>query len=165
MGWSYDPGSLSSLRLPLCLPALAPCWKVLVISSRPRPGQQMWKGLQFPGLRTQLPVVSRLQTGSVITDRKATQSLTKELSPVRCGVQTYSDFSVAKKKCVSKTKWVWKRTIPLSVFFKSALWGCWGLQERQCLELLPEGVKSLWMPLSFEDMLPLWPAACVLDVS
>lgn len=44
-------------------PCSGPRWKVLVISSRPRLGEQMWKGLGFPGLWTQPLVVSRLQTG------------------------------------------------------------------------------------------------------
>lgn len=59
----------------------------------------MWKGLQFPGLRTQLLVVSRPQTGPAITGRTATQSLTKELSPVRCG------FKPTLHVCSKKLNW------------------------------------------------------------
>lgn len=43
-----------------------------MISSHPRLGKQMWKGLQFPGLRTQLLVVSPPPMGPMITDRTVT---------------------------------------------------------------------------------------------
>lgn len=116
----------------------------------------MWKGLQFPGLRTQLLVVSRPQTGPAITGRTATQSLTKELSPVRCG------FKPTLHVCSKKLNWNRLKSNPLPpcLALSPLCRKCWGLQERQGQQLFhndknPHGCRDLLNKCSLSGLLLL----------
>lgn len=71
-----------------------------MISSPPRLGKQMWKGLQFPGLQTQLLVVSPLPMGPVITERTVTHHSPK----------SWAQGAGSNTLCVSAVKTEPKRT-------------------------------------------------------
>lgn len=110
LGGLIWPGVAIGLRLPLCLPALAPCLKVLVISSRPWLGEQMWKALQFPGLRTQLPVVSRLQTGAC-SHRQNSYAITRQRAEPSQVWGASLLCLLGVRGCVSLTEQEWKTTV------------------------------------------------------
>lgn len=64
-GVLMTPGHQRLKASPLS-PCSGPGWKVLVISSSPQLDEQMWQGLQLPGLWTQVLVVSHLLTGPTV---------------------------------------------------------------------------------------------------